>query len=98
VPERVHRIEIALENQTLSIPWTSRDALLNEFEHVESMGAIRKKFDGSGASVPLSLDVQEKRDHVDVIQRWADTTEGAYTRLSHGISELRSELIEDLER
>ena len=53
---------------------------------------------GSGASVPLRLDVQEKRDLVDVIQQWADTTSGGYTRLPQGISELRNELIEDLER
>jgi hypothetical protein len=98
MPERLDRIQIELTNGTVTIPWTSRDALLGEFRTIDSMESIRRKFRALGASRPLTLDQQEKRELVNVIHHWADTTEGGYTKLPDGVLELRNELIEDLER
>ena len=91
----IDHIEIPLDRETIRLPWASREALLGQFKHLDSMGDMRRTFENVGISRPVQLTTEQRSDLLQVIVDWADA-EGGYDRLPEGIFDLRSALHKDL--
>ena len=91
----IDRIEIPLGRETVRLPWASREALLDQFKHLDSMSDMRRTFENVGTSRPVQLTQEQKGDLLGVIVTWA-SEEGGYDRLPDGIFDLRNALHDDL--
>jgi hypothetical protein len=91
----IDHVEIPLGRETITLPWASREALLGQFKHLDSMLDIRRQFENVGTSRPVQLTREQKRDLLQVIVQWA-SEEGGYDRLPEGIFDLRNALHDDL--
>jgi hypothetical protein len=57
VTERgIDRVRIALSCETVTIPWESRQALLDRLRRVESLTGVVEAFEAVGTSRPVELD------------------------------------------
>ena len=92
----IDRVEIPLSRETINLPWPSRDALLEQLQHLDSMWEVRKAFEDVGTSRPVPLTQQQKSDLLQLIVHWAEAEEG-YDRLPEGIFDLRNALHDDLQ-
>jgi hypothetical protein len=88
-------VQIPLGRETVRLPWASREALLGQFRHLDSMSEMRRTFENVGTSRPVQLTTEQKRDLLQVIVAWADA-EGGYDRLPDGVYDLRHALLDDL--
>ena len=91
----IYTVKIGLARETISLPWTSRAALLEQFKDVDSMWELRKAFEDVGTSRPVTLTREQRADLLAVIVHWADAEKG-YDRLPEGVFDLRSALQDDL--
>ena len=91
----IDHVEIPLGRETVMLPWASREALLGQFKHVDSMSEMRRTFESVCTSRPVHLTQGQKRDLLQVIVDWA-SEEGGYDRLPEGVFDLRSALLHDL--
>ena len=96
VPERLDHITIATGLDTLTMPWSSRVALLDELRRYEAGYAIRDAFTAVGASSPVKLTNEQKTELLRVIEVWGQRTEGGMRGLPEAIFALRNALEEDL--
>jgi len=94
----IHGVQIAVTNRTISIPWKSRQALLAELRPIEAMHEVVLAFEAVGTSRPVELTAEQKDDLHGVLTGWAQETEGGFTALPKGISELSNALYDDLHR
>ena len=78
------------------MPWESRQELLIESCRIEGMNSMRDTFLAVGTTRPVSLTREDKVGLVAVIDLWASDTEGGFSGLPEGISELRDALRDDL--
>jgi hypothetical protein len=92
----IDRVRIALSRQTISIPWESRQALLERLRRVDSMADLVREFEAVGTSRAVELTSEQKDDLVGVIAAWADEVEGGYSGLPDGVAELWHALVDDL--
>ena len=97
MPERIDKITIATERDTLTMPWSSRVALLDELQRYETGYAIRDAFTAVGASSPVKLNNEQKTELLRVIDVWSERTEGGMRGLPETILALRNALIDDLD-
>jgi hypothetical protein len=91
----IDRVQIPLSRETIDLPWTSREALLEQLQHLDSMWEVRKAFEDVGTSRAVALTQQQKSDLLQMIVHWAEGEEG-YDRLPEGIFDLRNALHDDL--
>jgi len=91
----IDHIEIPLGRETVRLPWASREALLGQLKHLDSMSEVRRTFENVGTSRPVQLAQEQKSDLLQVIVDWANG-EGGYDRLPDGIFDLRNALHDDL--
>jgi hypothetical protein len=91
-PERLDRVHVATSQRTVVLPWASRDALLEQMRHLDTMTPVVDAFEAVGASVPVRLTLEQKARLVDVVRVWADQAD----ELPEGVPELRDELRADL--
>ena len=56
----IHGVQIALAEETASIPWRSRRALLAELRPIETMREIVLAFEGVGTSRPVGLTAEQR--------------------------------------
>jgi hypothetical protein len=97
VARSIHRVQIALSRGTFELPWSSREALLDELAHQDSMQDIRDAFQAVGTSRPVKLNQAQKMALTLVIEVWGGEVEGGLTGgLPEGIFELRNALLDDL--
>jgi hypothetical protein len=97
VPERIDKITIATGRDTLTMPWSSRVALLDELQRYETGYTIRDAFTAVGASSPVRLTNEQKTELLRVIDVWSERTEGGMRGLPEAILALRNALIDDLD-
>jgi hypothetical protein len=97
MPERIDKITIATERDTLTMPWSSRVALLDELQRYETGYAIRDAFTAVGASSSVKLTNEQKTELLRVITVWSERTEGGMRGLPEAILALRNALIDDLD-
>jgi hypothetical protein len=97
VPERIDKITIATERDPLTMPWSTRVALLDELQRYETGYEIRDAFTAVGASSPVKLKNEQKTELLRVIEVWSERTEGGMRGLPEAILALRKALIEDLD-
>ncbi len=97
MPERIDKITIATERETLTLPWSSRVALLDELQRYETGYTIRDAFTAVGASSPVELTNEQKTELLRVIDVWSERTEGGMRGLPEAILALRNALIDDLD-
>ena len=91
----IDRVRIAVGRETISIPWDSRQALLERLRPLDSMREVVATFWGFGTSRPVTLTPQEAADLLDVLSAWADEV-GGYSGLPDGLAELWHALVDDL--
>jgi len=96
MPERIDQITIATGRDTLTVPWSSRVALLDELKRYETGHAIRDAFTAVGASSPVELTNEQKTELLRVIEVWGERTEGGMRGLPEAIFALRNALEGDL--
>jgi hypothetical protein len=96
MPERVDNVTIKLNNRTVTLPWPSRDALLEKLTHVEHGTSIRDAFEAVGASRPVELTREQKAKLHGVIADWIDGLEGGVDDLDEGTRELWAGLYADV--
>jgi hypothetical protein len=94
MPERLDWIEVALSRDTVTLPWASRDSLLEQFTRGTGK-EIRTAFEASGASRPVKLTLEQKAELVRVIETWHRIV-GGYGGLPAGVFNLRNALLDDL--
>ena len=97
MPERIDYITIATERETLTLPWSSRVALLDELQRYETGYTIRDAFTAVGASSPVKLNNEQKTELLRVIEVWSERTEGGMRGLPEAILALRNAFIDDLD-
>jgi hypothetical protein len=78
----IDHVLIPLSRTTINLPRASREALLEQLKHLDSMWEVRKAFEDVGTSRPVQL-TQEKDDLLQVIVHWTEAEEG-YDRLPEG--------------
>ena len=93
---RIDEIRIALRRGIVTIPWSSRDALLERFRNLQSMNDVRDVFRAVGTTQPVRLTDPQKALLLNVIAFWAGRTDGGYDELPEGINDLRNALHDDL--
>ncbi len=79
----------------VSIPWSSRDALLEQLETRDSIidvPDVRDAFLAAGTSRPVRLTDPQRLALRKVITFWANETGGSYDDLPEGIQDLRNAL------
>jgi hypothetical protein len=96
MPERLDNVTIKLNRGTATLPWPSRDALLEKLTHVEHGTSIRDAFEAVGASRPVELTLEQKAKLHGVIDNWIDGLEGGVDDLDEGIRELWAGLYADV--
>ena len=93
---RTDEVRIELRRGIVSIPWSSRDALLEQLGNLDSMSEVREAFQAVGTTQPVRLTDPQKRGLRDVINFWANQMGGSYDDLPEGIYDLRNALQGDL--
>jgi hypothetical protein len=84
----IHRVQIALANETVPIPWESRQALLVELRRRE-LREVADAFEAVGTSRPVTLTPEQKAEFREAIRLWAEQVEDGYAGLPEGIKGLR---------
>ena len=97
MPVRIDKITIATGRDTLTMPWSTRVALLDELQRYETGYTIRDAFTAVGASSPVKLKNEQKTELLRVIEIWSERTEGGMRGLPEAILALRNALIDDLD-
>lgn len=87
-------VEIAFSRETVSIPWLSRQALLDRMRHLESAAALVAAFEAVGTSRPVVLDAGGKADLFEIIRFWV--SEVGVDELPSRIADLRHALLDDI--
>jgi hypothetical protein len=97
MPERnINTVQVSTSRGIVAMPWASREALLAEFSHLDSMRQVREKFDVVGTTRPVELTTAEKGNVVACIDFWSSQIAGGYERMPDGLFELRNALHDDL--
>jgi hypothetical protein len=97
VSERnINTVQVSTSRGIVAIPWASREALLAEFSHLDSMQQVRERFDGVGTTQPVELTTAEKGNLVACIDFWSSKIEGGFEGMPEGLFELRNALHDDL--
>ena len=91
-PERLDRVQVATSRRTVVLSWASRDELLEQMRHLDTMKPAVDALEAVGASVPVRLTLEQKARLVDVVRVWGDQAD----QLPEGVPELREELRADL--
>jgi hypothetical protein len=93
----VDHVQIPLSRVTIELPSASRDALLEQIKHLNSMRDVRERFGVAGTSEPVRLTQEQKGALITVIEHWGSQVHGGLTDgLPDGIFELRNALHDDL--
>jgi hypothetical protein len=93
---RRDEVRIALRRGIVTIPWSSRAALLEQLRDQDSMSDVRDAFQAVGTSQPVRLTDPQKLRLRNVITFWANQMGGSYDDLPEGIYALRNALQDDL--
>jgi hypothetical protein len=96
---RIDEVRIELRRGIVSIPWSSRDALLEQLQNRDSMNNVREVRDAflaAGTTRPVQLTDPQKLGLRNVITFWANEMGGSYDDLPEGIHALRNALQDDL--
>ena len=92
-------VRIELHRGTVSIPSSSRDALLEQLTRRESLSDVRDVRDAflaAGANQPVRLTDPQKLGLRNAISFWVVEKGGSYDELPDGIHALRDALQDDL--
>jgi len=92
---RLDEVRIDLRHGIVSIPWSSRDALLEQLRDQDSLSDVREAFQAVGTT-PVRLTDPQKLGLRNVITFWANQMGGSYDNLPEGIYALRNALQDDL--
>jgi hypothetical protein len=95
----IDEVRIELRRAIVSIPWSSRDALLEQLGTRGSMNDVRDVRDAFlavGTRRPVRLTDPQKLGLRNVITFWATEMGGSYGDLPEGIHALRNALQDDL--
>ena len=95
MPRSIHRVQITLSRGEVELPWSSREALLDELEHLDSMRDICEAFQAVGdvAASPPHAYTEGRPPRSDRGEVEGGLTDG----LPEGIFELRTALLADLQ-
>lgn len=95
-PQRADEARIELRRRIVSIPWSSRDELLEQLGNAGSATDVREALEAAGTSEPVRLTDPQKLGLRNAIAFWANQRGGSYDDLPEGISALRNALQDDL--
>jgi hypothetical protein len=93
---RTDEVRIALHRGIVTIPRSSREALLERFHDLRTMHDVHDAFRAGGTTKPVRLTDPQKALLLNIITFWADQTDGGYDNLPEGIYDLRNALHDDL--
>ena len=96
---KIDEVRIELDRGIVVIPWSSRDALLEQLERRDSITDapdVRDAFLAVGTSRTVRLTESQKLALRNVITFWANELGGSYDDLPEGVHDLRNALQGDL--
>jgi hypothetical protein len=91
VNEANERVLVATSNSGVTLPWESRQELLERLRGAESARWIVNEFEEVGTERPVNLTLDQKGVLIALIGEWMDDA----GHLPEGIAELRDELLKD---
>jgi hypothetical protein len=94
MPERLNQVTVAYSRGTVALPWSSRDALLAEVRHLDSMKPVVQAFEAVGASAPVTLTRADVQELVRQLDLWSDRAK--IDQIPDGVWDLRCALYDDL--
>ncbi len=97
MPERLDRVTIRVGRDLIEIPWSSRDALLDEIRHLDSAKPVVAAFEAVGASRPVALEQDGMALLVQTIHVMSSNAGGMH-RVPEGLADLRHALVDELDR
>jgi len=99
-PEAPAWVTVELRRRDVTLPWTTRDALLATLRASSSgddaqAGEIRAAMEDIPATSPVLLTLEHKLYLLRVLGEWSDTA-GGYDAMPPGLFELHKALMEEL--
>ena len=88
------RVKVQLGRELVTMPWDSRQALLDRPRPLESMQPIVAAFEAVGTSRPVTLKPEHKEPLLAVVEAWLEEVD--VPGLPAGIFELRNALHDDV--
>jgi hypothetical protein len=82
---RIDQVRLPLRCGIVSIPGSSRDALLERLRNLDSMNDVRDAFRAAGTTQPVRLTGTQKAGLLNAITFWADETDGGYYDLRNAL-------------
>jgi hypothetical protein len=92
---RIDEVRVELPGGTVAIPWSSRDALLEQLQMRDSIADVpdvSEVFQAVGTSQPVRLTDPQRLALRKVITFWANEMGGSYDDLPEGMHDLRNAL------
>jgi len=74
MPERLDRVQIALERERIEISWNAQQALLDQLGRLPSGEPIIRQFIAVGATRPVKLRRDERGTLLEVVRLWLKET------------------------
>jgi hypothetical protein len=95
-PRRIKHVTILLsrETDTVTLPWASRQALLERLRGREGAEDVIRRFEAVGTTRPVRLDVAGKRLILNELYEWEIEVK-TIDALPEGLWDLRCALIDD---
>jgi hypothetical protein len=94
MPERLDRVIVKYSRGEVILPWSSRDALLEEVRQLDSAAGVRRAFEAVGASAPVHLSRDDAGLIVEAVDVWMRNV--GRDGLPAGVFDLRNALLDDL--
>jgi len=92
---RIDEGRIELRRGIVSIPWPSRNALLEHLAQRNLLSDVRDAFEDAGTTRPVALTDPQRLALRNAIAHWTNELGGSYDDLPEGISDLHHALLED---
>jgi hypothetical protein len=94
-PHRTRHFRIALSQNTVELPWSSRAPLLERLREHDAGLQVVLALEAVGATQPVQLRAAGKRVLLQVVEAWF--SQATVDGLPPGVWELRNELLADEE-
>ena len=95
MPARLHRVAVALNRSAVTLSWTSRQALMRRFQHVQENAQLRATFSAGEATLRVQLRPGQRNAVLRALEAWSLDLDG-YEPIPQDLLDLRDALIADL--
>ena len=95
MPVRLDVVAIALNQGTVTVSWTSRQALMRRLQHVQENAQLRAAFSAGEVTLRVQLRPGQRNALLRALEAWSLDLDG-YEPIPQDVLDLRNALIADL--